>query len=539
MEYSIIHNYNIKELYDQLATLKINYDSYRGEIRKIVRIEEKVDEYLMLFNQTYDRVIVKFRNMLPRNRTRNKRGLVNGLGSIIKAITGNLDEEDREKYEKIIGHLQDKQTSMEKQVKHQYAITESLINSYNKTIAELNFNNKQIHEKLKGINREHKFESALIDVREVLDHMQLLLNSIDHAAGEIETAFAFCKLGKLHPSIISTENLKFMLNQILNKTKESTVDMFEEDMLEYETLIKVDCGLSEGQIVFMLNLPMYKKEIYSMINIKPIPVPRDDQYVSIIPKFKYYLLNGNKEIIALNNKCTKISKNYYCNWEQINPYVPNCEKNIVLNNNIEECALTKYSIEKTLITVIPEINQLLIVSKEDQKLVIKNNENEEIKTVRGTILIRPEGEEIYLRNSLLIGKAKFSGKPIHLEIKQSSISLTNIINETFILKDYSNFELKDISWKDQEGAPTEFKTNAQIGFIVISITIILIVMYLITIKARQIYKTYTNVRNLSSINSRTPEPREIPLIRKDEPKLLAPKAEARTSKPANPTPLLK
>lgn len=49
-------------------------------------------------------------NIAINKSNRTKRGLINGLGSVIKDITGNLDFQDGEKINKILNHLEKKIT---------------------------------------------------------------------------------------------------------------------------------------------------------------------------------------------------------------------------------------------------------------------------------------------------------------------------------------------------------------------------------------------------------------------------------------------
>ena len=50
---------------------------------------------------------------------RTKRGLINGLGSIFKSISGNLDYADGERYDKLIQELQNNQINLVNNIKNQ------------------------------------------------------------------------------------------------------------------------------------------------------------------------------------------------------------------------------------------------------------------------------------------------------------------------------------------------------------------------------------------------------------------------------------
>ena len=63
-----------------------------------------------MFN--FDKITNKMVNLF---HNRNKRGLINGLGSIIKSITGNLDSQDAERYDEIFRKIEENQKILEKQ----------------------------------------------------------------------------------------------------------------------------------------------------------------------------------------------------------------------------------------------------------------------------------------------------------------------------------------------------------------------------------------------------------------------------------------
>ncbi|CAH2019428.1 unnamed protein product, partial [Acanthoscelides obtectus] len=88
--------------------------------------KRKVDGKLNdIFPSTYETV--------PSFSVRIKRGLINGLGSIFKAITGNLDASDGEKFESLISDLQNDQNKLSEAINSQNTLSVELIDNFNKT----------------------------------------------------------------------------------------------------------------------------------------------------------------------------------------------------------------------------------------------------------------------------------------------------------------------------------------------------------------------------------------------------------------------
>ena len=89
--HSFIFSFNISDLESSYITLRSNlhFISSRGnEINQVDRLTFKTFQKLISNLDQVKQVLDKL------NYNRSKRGLVNGLGSIIKFITGNLDDTD-------------------------------------------------------------------------------------------------------------------------------------------------------------------------------------------------------------------------------------------------------------------------------------------------------------------------------------------------------------------------------------------------------------------------------------------------------------
>ena len=522
-EHVLVHYYNIETLYEEYDRLVHNQDEYRTLVKRNRKLEEEVDEYLTMFDQTQGRLAIRFQNLVPKltNKRRYKRGLINGLGTIIKAVTGNLDDDDRQRYEQILNEIKNKNSDLENQIKHQYSITESMIKSYNKTIANLNFNNNQIKAKMEDLNKlVNPTASTAATLKENIHHMILTLNILDQTVAEIETAYTFCKMGQLHPSIIPTAELQKEIDLVLNKTKTSTLSMIE-NILEYETLIDTHCTLADNRIIFLLNLPLYSYKEYTLYTIKPIPVRKGNEFITIVPKNEYYLYDKQNDFFTLRKMCSKINDKYFCNWDNICKGEARCEENIITKNQIADCEYSKFRVDKLITQKFVEINQMLITTPTEETIEIKNEDHEEIVKIKGSYLIKPENDEIYLNRELFLSQGTSSGKPYFMQIHLQEITEINIQNDTFQLKDYQELYLNnnDISWLHSQTVPKLM----QIKDIVVVIITIIIIMYLMSPLTKRTYKTMLTKYRVSRLqeNQQVAEP-PVAEIRIQQPDPVAP-----------------
>uniref|UniRef100_A0A0A9YE18 Envelope fusion protein n=2 Tax=Lygus hesperus TaxID=30085 RepID=A0A0A9YE18_LYGHE len=478
-EHSLVHYYDLESIYSEYLVLGESFDKYKYTVKRYPKLQEKLDEYLLFLEQGFNKVYVRFQNIVPKlnKRNRTKRGLINGLGTIVKAITGNLDDDDRQKYEQILEQLKNKNTVLEGQVNSQYSLTKSLIDHYNKTLSNLKFNNEQIKEKLQAINQVlNPMDATATVLKDNIHHMQLTLNVLDYTLGEIETAYTFCKIGQLHPSIISTADLKAEIDLVLNKTQTSTLEMFE-NIMEYETLIRTDCILEDKRIIFLLNLPLYSKKKYYLYTLKPIPLRKGEDYIAIIPQNNYYLYDKDEEFYTLKELCKKVNNKYFCNWDALCKVNARCEKTLIMQNSVKDCQYSKFEIQKPLIQKFQEINQLLITAPNEVMLEIRRKDQSELTKLSGSYLIKTEGDEIYLNKELILSQGSSSGKPLFLQVELNEVPEINLANETFKLENYDDFYIdNNHSWVNYS---PDFRTIPMIIDVIVVSVIVVILLYLI------------------------------------------------------------
>ena len=88
------------------------------------------------------------------NIKRVKRGVLNGLGSIIKSITGNLDQSDKDRYDQIIEIIDSNQKLISNKMNNIIKINNNITAQFNDKISIINENNNLLNEKLNNIQKE-------------------------------------------------------------------------------------------------------------------------------------------------------------------------------------------------------------------------------------------------------------------------------------------------------------------------------------------------------------------------------------------------
>ncbi|CAG9814085.1 unnamed protein product [Phaedon cochleariae] len=115
-------------------------------------IENLVTPIRRLDKEKSEKVENKLTEILP-HPSRTKRGLINGLGLIFEAISGNVDASDGERYEKLIDQLQKNQKELASNIRSENSLSIRLINEFDKTDQNIVRNEKLIESKINQITK--------------------------------------------------------------------------------------------------------------------------------------------------------------------------------------------------------------------------------------------------------------------------------------------------------------------------------------------------------------------------------------------------
>lgn len=250
-------------------------------------------------------------------------------------------------------------------------------------------------------------------VKDTLHQLQILYNLVLNTLQDVENSITFCKLKSLHPSIISTHDLYQELEKISQYYKEQMpLEVKYENILAYEYLISVSCGIHSENIIYSLRIPINSKIKYEIFKLYSIPSEFESEYVTVIPDNKYVLKTVNDSVVVpLNNNCKQTDKFYQCLESDLSNHHSRCETGIILHESPSNCSLVKLRIKENYIEFIQEINQYLIIFAQPDKLLIVDKQDSETKMLHGIFLMKPEEATIYYKGNRLIHLSQTNGHP--------------------------------------------------------------------------------------------------------------------------------
>ena len=335
----------VQEIENLGNTLEILQE--RLEKHKLIDIEKGIYNYHNIIKIRLEQVNKIVLRVFPHIKI--KRGLVNGLGSIIKCITGNLDQQDAKKYDKILSSLSEDIEKQNYVVGNQISLVENALKHFNKSIQAITHNQELVEKKVNEIiNTTSTLEEmeleigSLISFNTIYNQMFMSVTTIFDIMTSVEDALTFAKLNTMHTSIIEPDHLKEELIKI--KSSISHVKLpFEpsyENLVYFENIIEIKAYTKENQIVFILIIPLVERIVYDYFHLYSFPVPvQNNLFKIILPTRKFLLLHESSYSMEDTSCIDAGFKQFICRttMERMSSRAP-CEVNLIQHTrNYNNC----------------------------------------------------------------------------------------------------------------------------------------------------------------------------------------------------------
>lgn len=365
-----------------------------------------------LVDSLSDKIKTQITQLNPIRPQRLKRGIVDGLGSIIKAITGNLDQEDARKYNEAIETLSNNQFKIKTLIKGQITLLQSSIEKFKNNTNILIHNQGVLESRIMQLEKIIKIKEH-VDIELASFYLQILLfqiitafQAIYDVLEKIEVAITFAKLNTFHNSIIDPNDLVSDISLIGDQLKNNKLP-FEpilENILMIEKIMEIKSYSKGNQIIFIIEIPIVENQNYNYYHLYPLPTPTSNSFKAIIPQSKFLL--SNEQSYALTNiGCQEITPDEFL-CQQINPtrlkMDSPCEVQILnYANNLTNCKRVPFLLKDAKVQKV-EKNQWIIISPINVVAVQKCGKYKDNVPLNGTYLIELNDQcEVRINDNIL------------------------------------------------------------------------------------------------------------------------------------------
>lgn len=277
------------------------------------------------------------------NNHRNKRALIDGLGTAIKFITGNLDQSDLKEINNNLNILFANQEKVLKQVSKYSSFANHITDRYS---ADLDIIKRNINTSLLAATKinDRLNEELLIQYNIFLS--QKLLETIYM----IQRAVSLALNNFTDLEIISFTELKEIFKHLkLIYEKDELLELDETHLFKIIKFSKKAVISTESTITCVLYIPVLNPNPYNYQRIYPLPNNEDKL---LVPPTKYRLL-GIREELWTNEQCATINRQVLC-----------------VNKPLEnECLLNDNNYAKHCNSIVAKNNYKLIVQLNNNKIL--------------------------------------------------------------------------------------------------------------------------------------------------------------------------
>ncbi|CAG9772265.1 unnamed protein product [Ceutorhynchus assimilis] len=374
--WSFAQTFNLTPIINQFDSLKIQARRLSSNISSKDNFYIEYTNSLVSLHTLEKRIENLIEQIVPTvgNSNRIKRGLFNPLGSFIKVITGNLDQNGAEKIDEKIKLLQENQNKLKSDAINQITLMDSTIDKFDKMISNITHNELVLRSRILQIEQVIKDANLTQNIRgyfmtfTVINQITLMYQSIYSILDKLEVAISFSKLNTLHNSIVNPNEL---LSEIKNVESHLNPDRLPispvpENILIFETFLQIKCFLKDFNVIFILELPLVEAGVYQYFNLHPLPIPTNhNQTFFVNIPHKPYLALSDVKYSYMDQRCEEISPDeYLCQKARttfIENYLP-CEVQLIkYSTNITSCHPFEVQLHAPQITKIIDGKWLVTV----------------------------------------------------------------------------------------------------------------------------------------------------------------------------------
>lgn len=488
--HTLIHYFDLNPVITELNKLHLKSTNLTNFVKGNKEYTHDAQNYLKILSLTKERVETKLKEILPHPQ-RTKRGLINGLGSIFKAITGNLDASDGERYEHLIEELQDNQNKLASNIVNQNSLSLDIVNKFSNTVQQLKHNDELLQSKIDQVAilvEQQTYRENSMFIKDILNQFTNLYGIINSILQDIENSISFAKLKVMHPSIISTTDFYYELSKLHKQVKPNQFpfEVTLENTLLFEKFTQVDCFIFNNKITYLLHIPIMYEDIFKYYRLYTVPIKSQSQFKAIIPKSKYLLqseLFYAYEVVP----CLEILPKYHvCNKIELQPIQSQnpCEIQLLNMKNTSICQQIDVQVNKPIVKQLEETNEWVVLLPRTQSLKLRCDGDEEIRRMTGTYLIQvPAKCEVNINGRILTNELREtnSNKPVLLPELEDNFQIQHSKNFTIHLEDIDWDDLQNIKTRIVENHPSlttsTISVNPSAWTIVIYGLLIIIVLY--------------------------------------------------------------
>lgn len=371
---------------------------------------------------------------------RVKRGLIDGLGTVIKSISGNLDYTDAIRIDNEIKALQTNDYKLVAEINNHMSLSKNWMSHSSEAITTLTENQKKLENIINSIlASEAKRENDVIKYAHLAQLFITLADNIESISDELlrlENLLGFIRAKSTHHLMFKLDSLKKMLNKLNILYNEGQI--LKLGFREYFDIVKLGYYYNDKNLVIVFKLPITYPTTYDLYKLSIIP---NKDFKALIPPQPYIAIH-DKDFMYIEAECPKLSLFYLCEDKSNNHYrIPtDCIHDLITTQKVDEsCQFTSITMKSEAVeqlddrhytVCLPRPTEVRLSCTQDQYSIIKGSylaiipKGCSLQTKEFTII---NSDDRIKGQALKIGNLPtFSEDQYHLENRMIQLKSTNL-----------------------------------------------------------------------------------------------------------------
>lgn len=310
--------------YDQVWNLAtyIDMQPYQMELRKLPGMVLKAEQMCanvtqrepddcgltMQLNRIHLEEILEMDRLFPKGNNRKRRGLLNVIGTMGKALFGLMDNEDAQFLNEKIDELQEGQEKLLHFGQQQTTIMKSMVDYFNDTTDQLTTQQKELEENMNKLvdtvnklqSQVGKIEHKLVILHQLNEMVQFVSSKLMMFRSKQRMLVQAITILHQQPNVPMLIHPDMLLTQLQYVQRSSGKDVElpivpEADNLRfYYQMIEPEIAVVPNRLIINFRIPLVEREVFTLYQVVNIPIQINTK--------EYQILEITKPYLAVNKK---------------------------------------------------------------------------------------------------------------------------------------------------------------------------------------------------------------------------------------------
>lgn len=369
----IIHSF--KRMYHvvHLADYQRAVESFNNSLNLLKR-EENIDELTLVLEQKIQQLQQRLYSLLPMRRS--KRGLVNGLGSMIKVLTGNMDATDEKEIQENLKILKQDSENLQTNTQNQLHFNNEILIRFKNITDHINKEQINIENYLKltqnSISKQSNNENKKIEILQYITRINANVDLTMLHLSNIAESLLLSKLKIVPKFILNNEEIDKIISIM---QKQNFLINNEGNVYRLLTLNAI---MQNKDIIFTIKIPILTSDNYQLTKLIPLPI-NNTQFI-VAPN---YIASKNTQTLYFTEPCNRVDQVNICDLQRATFDTPNqvCIKRI-LANRTATCSTVETRRRREIFE--PQKGHIFIFNAPD--LMVNSDCGQELRVPRSAII---------------------------------------------------------------------------------------------------------------------------------------------------------